>query len=338
MKKMLKYIVLWLFVIQTFTQLHAQSISTVYNVSITVSNLDEALEFYTGVLPFKIDTTFSLKGTYVQNLFNIQDTSLVLKIARLQLGDEHIELMEFHSAANLGRKIPVDSRSNDLWFQHIAIVVSDMQKAYQLLLDHNVTHVSTSPQTLPEHLLDAAGISAFYFRDPDGHNLELINYPEDKGNSKWHEPNHPLYMGIDHTAIAIERTNSSLDFYQDFLGMKIAGKSENYGTEQEHLNQVFGARLKITGLKAASGFGLEFLDYIAPPGGRLYPPDTRPNDIWHWQTSLKSENVDVIYKKAISTGYEIISSGIVTLNDLWPGHKEGFIMRDPDGHALFIYE
>jgi catechol 2,3-dioxygenase-like lactoylglutathione lyase family enzyme len=261
-----------------------------------------------------------------------------VKIARLQLGDEQIELMEFHSAAFVGRKIPVDSRSNDLWFQHIAIVVSDMQKAYQLLLDHDVTHVSTSPQTLPEYLPGAAGISAFYFRDPDGHNLELIHYPENKGNSKWHEPNQSLFMGIDHTAIAIDLTNSTLDFYQDFLGMKIAGKSENYGTEQEHLNQVFGARLKITGLKAASGFELEFLDYIAPPGGRHYPPDTRPNDLWYWQTSLKSANVDVIYKKAISAGYEIISSGIVTLNDQWPGLYKGFIMRDPDGHALFIYE
>ncbi|MBW6479657.1 MAG: VOC family protein [Bacteroidales bacterium] len=171
MKKMLKYILLWLFVLQTFTQLHAQSISSVNHVCITVSNLDEALEFYTGVLPFKIDTTFSLKGIYVQNLFNIQDTSMALNIARLQLGDEQIELMEFHSAVFVGRKSPIDSKSNDLWFQHIAIVVSDMQKAYQLLLDHDVNHVSTSPQTLPEYLPDAAGISAFYFRDPDGHAL-----------------------------------------------------------------------------------------------------------------------------------------------------------------------
>jgi hypothetical protein len=32
-----------------------------------------------------------------------------------------------------GRPIPADSRSNDVWFQHIAIIVSDMDKAYKLL-------------------------------------------------------------------------------------------------------------------------------------------------------------------------------------------------------------
>jgi hypothetical protein len=36
-----------------------------------------------------------------------------------------------------------------LRFQHIAIVVSDMDKAYELLRRAKVKHVSTAPQTLP---------------------------------------------------------------------------------------------------------------------------------------------------------------------------------------------
>jgi hypothetical protein len=42
--------------------------------------------------------------------------------------------------------------------------------------------------------------------------------------------------------------------------MHIAGKSENYGTEQEHLNNVFGAHLRITALRGTGGPGIELLE------------------------------------------------------------------------------
>jgi catechol 2,3-dioxygenase-like lactoylglutathione lyase family enzyme len=64
-----------------------------------------------------------------------------------------------------------------------------------------------------------------------------------------------LFLGIDHTAIVVSNTENSLKFYRNLLGLRVAGQSENYGTEQEHLNNVFGARLLITGLKADKGPG-----------------------------------------------------------------------------------
>ncbi|MBW6489971.1 MAG: VOC family protein [Lentimicrobium sp.] len=336
MKLLAKYLWIGLLVLLTNTQLRSQSISAVNSVSITISNMDEAIEFYTRVLPFQKDTLLILKGKNVQQFFNIQDTSLTIEIARLHLGEEQIELMEFHSVTDTGRKIPTDSQSNDLWFQHIAIVVSDMDKAYQLLLDNDVTHVSTFPQTLPDYLSAAAGISAFYFRDPDGHNLELIHFPEGKGNPKWQNNGDKLFLGIDHTAIGIESTKASLKFYKDILGLDIAGESENYGSEQEHLNQVFGARLQITGLTAGSGIGLEFLDYIAPPGGRPYPADTKATDIWYWHTSLKVNDAEMMYNKILATDARLISTGIINFNSSETGIHQGFIISDPDGHALFI--
>jgi catechol 2,3-dioxygenase-like lactoylglutathione lyase family enzyme len=47
-----------------------------------------------------------------------------------------------------------------------------------------------------------------------------------------------LFLGIDHTAIVVSNTEVSLRFYQDVLGLKVAGASENYGTEQEHLKNL----------------------------------------------------------------------------------------------------
>jgi catechol 2,3-dioxygenase-like lactoylglutathione lyase family enzyme len=55
---------------------------------------------------------------------------------RLRLGDECIVLTEY--VALKGHPAPVDARSNDHWFQHIAIMVSDMERAYQWLRQHKV--------------------------------------------------------------------------------------------------------------------------------------------------------------------------------------------------------
>src|SRR6266496_1121903 len=163
-----------------------------------------------------------------------------MRIVRMRLGNEFVDLTEY--LAPRGRPIPVDSRSNDLWFQHIAIVVRDMDQAFEKLRALKVQFVSTGPQTLPASLPAAAGIKAFYFRDPDQHNLELIYFPTGKGDPRWQEKTDKLFLGIDHTAIGIANTEVSLHFYRDLLGLRKAGESENFGTEQEHLNQVFGDR------------------------------------------------------------------------------------------------
>jgi hypothetical protein len=74
--------------------------------------------------------------------------------------------------------------------------------------------------------------------------------------------------------------------------MEVAGESENYGPEQERLNNVFGARLHITALRAASGPGVEFLEYLTPRDGRSFPPDEQANDLIHWQTNFVGTSAD----------------------------------------------
>lgn len=315
----------------------AQEAKAVRKLSLTVSDLEEAVSFYTGLLDFKQESTFELSGKEIQRLYGLQDSNLNIRVATLSLGNENIELLEFDTNEQ-GRPIPIDSRSNDLWFQHIAIVVSDMDKAYQKVYEAGVTHVSTAPQTLPDYIPAAAGISAFYFRDPDGHNLELIYFPQGKGNPRWQKNTDQLFLGIDHSAIGIERTDQSLKFYKDLIGLKFGGNSENYGSEQEHLNQVFGARLLITGLHAQEGPGVEFLDYIAPPGGRPYPVDSKPQDLWYWQISIQVSEIEAAYHSAQKANYSILSNGIASISHPELGEHKAFIMRGPDGHAVYLFE
>ena len=202
----------------------------------------------------------------------------------LKLGDESIELLQFLGAA--GAPVPADARSNDLSFQHVAIIVSDMARAYEVLRQNHVHYISPYPQTLPEWNPNAAGIKAFYFQDPDGHPLEVLQFPAGKGDPKWQQANGKLFLGIDHTAIAVSNTDASLAFYGTLLGMRVAGESDNYGFEQEHLNNVFGAHLRITALRSPSGIGVEFLEYITPRDGRPASAAASPTDIDHHETVI----------------------------------------------------
>jgi catechol 2,3-dioxygenase-like lactoylglutathione lyase family enzyme len=305
-------------------------------IGLTVGDLDRVLPFYTNTLPFELKGIRVESGVELNTLLDLNRTRT--RIAELKLGDERITLTEHLTSK--GRPIPPDSRSFDHWFQHIAIVVSDMDKAYEHLRRAKVKHVSTAPQTLPAWNRDAGGIKAFYFRDPEDHVLEIIWFPSGKGDPKWQraesESGAPLFLGIDHTAIVVSDTDKSLEFYRDALGMKVAGGAENYGVEQEHLNQVFGARLRITALRAERGPGIEFLEYITPPGGRPLPPDARANDLVFWQTRLIVPDVRTELK-AVATAGGVSVSRKATAGSV--DSNRAAIVRDPDGHALqFIQE
>jgi catechol 2,3-dioxygenase-like lactoylglutathione lyase family enzyme len=310
------------------------AIASVGPVELTVSDLDRSLEFYTRVLTFTKVSENEVAGEAIEHLNGVFGARI--RQARLRLGDEQIELNEF--LAPRGRPRPEGSRSNDRAFQHIAIVVADMDKAFAVLRQNKIEFGSTGPQTLPAWNPNAGGIQAFYFRDPDGHTLEILEFPPGKGAAKWHRPSDRLFLGIDHTAIVVGDTEASLAFYRDLLGFRIAGASENYGVEQEHLNNVFGARLRITSLRAANGPAIEFLEYLAPRDGRPFPPDEHANDLVHWQTTLVAADVDGVAKTLRERGAPFISPGAVTLPDDRLGFTRGLLVRDPDGHVMEVVQ
>ncbi len=309
-------------------------IKAVDAVGMTVDDMDRSVEFYKNVLSFETVSDIEVTGGDYERLQGV--FGLRMRLVRMRLGGEFIELTEYLSPK--GRPIPVDSRSNDRWFQHIAIIVSDMNRAYQWLRQHKVRHASTGPQRLPDWNKNAGGIEAFYFKDPDGHNLEILQFPPDKGDPRWHRPTDKLFLGIDHTAIVVGDTEASLKFYRDILGLKIAGESENYGIEQERLNNVFGARLRITSLRAAAGPGIEFLEYLAPRDGRPIPVDARANDLTHWQTTLATPDANAVGQRLRAGHFAFVSPGVVTLPDEGLGFSQGFLVRDPDGHVMQVVE
>jgi len=289
-------------------------VRAVESVAISVGDTERSVDFYTRVLRFE----------KVSDVEVASAPGARARVVRLRLGGEALDLVE-HLAPR-GRPVPADSRSHDRWFQHVAIIVNDMEQAHAWLRRHQVTPISPEPQRLPDWNVNAAGIRAFYFQDPDGHPLEILQFPPGKGQAKWQRPSESVFLGIDHTAIVVGDTERSLAFYRDALGLRVAGESENYGPEQERLNHVAGARLRITTLRAESGPGIELLEYLAPRDGRPLPADARPHDLVAWQTRL-------IVADAAEAGTSL--RGRLTPIQV-PSVPHALAGRDPDGHLVLL--
>jgi catechol 2,3-dioxygenase-like lactoylglutathione lyase family enzyme len=309
-------------------------VQAVAMVGFTVLDMNRSVEFYTRVLDFEKVSDDEVLGPAYEELHGVFGARL--RVVRLRLGDEYLQLTEY--LASKGRSAPPDSRSNDRWFQHVAIIVRDMDQAYARLRRFRVQHASAAPQLLPKTIPNAAGIRAFYFKDPDGHPLEVLQFPPDKGDPKWHRPTSRLFIGIDHTAIVVENTRKSLTFYRDVLGFRVVGESMNFGTEQEHLNNVRGARLHITTLRAGRGPGVEFLEYLAPTDGRAYPADAHPNDVVHWQTTILVPDAARAAAVVRRGNFRLLSPAPVELPDDALGFTTGILARDPDGHVVQLVE
>jgi catechol 2,3-dioxygenase-like lactoylglutathione lyase family enzyme len=309
----------------------AQLVSSVESAGFTVSDMDRSVAFYSDVLTFIKVSDVEVDGPEFDQLWGV--FGVRARIVRMRLGGQDLELTQFLAPPDV-RPIPVPSYSNDLWFQHCAIVVRDMEAAWARLRQHHVRQISPRPQTIPISNPGAAGIKAIKFRDPDGHNLELLWFPEGKGSPLWKRPGADLFLGIDHTAMTVRSTENSIKFYRDLLGLTIAGGTLNMGTEQERLDSLPGARTRVTGLKSASGIlGMEFLEYELPTAGRPMPADSHPTDLWHWQTTLVVRDVEAAAMSLRSTT-KFVSSGVGRFPDKALGFSQAVLMRDPDGHVI----
>lgn len=239
------------------------------------------------------------------------------QVVTLQLGEQHLELMAIEPR---GFAYPGNISGTSGLFQHFAIEVEDIDRAMQRLRgDSRWTEISTDgPQRLPA---TSGGVTAFKFRDPEGHPLELIADPRPRDG-----------LGglprIDHSAISVAADARSTAFYEG-LGLKRTGGSLNIGPEQARLDGIPDARVAVTALSPALHPvpHLELLCY----GERFVPaaPVSLPNDIAAtWLVfSMCSEAALIALLRAARWEREPVRFADGTVQSLLP---------DPDGHWLCL--
>ncbi|MEP6938130.1 MAG: VOC family protein [Rudaea sp.] len=164
----------------------------------------------------------------------------------LAIGAQRVELLAFDRP---GRPYPADADASGLAFQHFAIVVVDIDAAYRKLQATSgcVAISHAGPQRLP---VESGGVTAFKFRDPEGHPLELLQFPAMSPRSRWRAKSPPgNVLGIDHSALSVADTERSIAFYES-LGLCVTARSFNEGVEQDRLDGLSGAQVHVTALRA----------------------------------------------------------------------------------------
>jgi catechol 2,3-dioxygenase-like lactoylglutathione lyase family enzyme len=248
-------------------------------VSLNVSELARLADFYCQALGFSVIE---------------RDARRVL----LRLGAQRLELVQPEVP---GAPYPVDSHATDAWFQHVALVVSDMAAAYAHLCRYAMTPITIGgPQRLPP---STGRVLAFKFRDPDGHPLELLAFPPDAGDAHWQNRD-ALFLGYDHSALVVSDVVRSIAFYEA-LGLAVAGRTLNHGPEQERLDDAPGVRVDVVALRspAEATPHVELLGYQVPPVAPL-PGSLDPSDIAATRLVFESDRAAEV--------------------------------RDPDGHAIVV--
>jgi catechol 2,3-dioxygenase-like lactoylglutathione lyase family enzyme len=294
---------------------------SIVSISRVVSNLGRAESFYRSALGFRAVSGGPVDPEVLRALGATERTA---NEVRMRIGQEDLVLVQFDPA---GRDYPAGSRSNDFWFQHLAIVVSDMDEGYARLrsIDGWLPISVGGPATLPA---SSGSVRAFKFRDPDGHPLELLWFPPGRGRPVWSERARAAlsdepFLGIDHSALAVNSTRRSLAFYRS-LGLHIAYRSLNGGPAQSRLDGLTPARVRVTGLRPASttGPGLELL---------AYRPRGRPRETF----SVTDLSTDWTTLSAVMAGSTHSAAAAAK------GHapallKKTTALSDPEGHRFVL--
>jgi catechol 2,3-dioxygenase-like lactoylglutathione lyase family enzyme len=283
-------------------------------------------------LSFKQTSERELGGAEFGALLGVPDARARQVV--LALGEQRLELRQF--LAPVGRPVPV-ARADDLGFEHIAIVVRDMDAAYAQLLQTHAQPISSAPQTLPADNPTAAGVRAEYFRDSDGHFMELIQFPPDKGDAAWRRKTLELFLGIDHSAITVKNSKNSLLFYRDALGLQLRTESLNEGREQAALSGVAGARVHIDALRGERGPGIELLEFLAPQGGKPFPEATTADSV-HWEIALQVASVEAALRALQRAGFDVTRAHEANVSALFSDEIQAALVRDPDGHTVRLFE
>ncbi|MEK8088805.1 VOC family protein [Thermithiobacillus plumbiphilus] len=291
------------------TSEHAGRALRLSYIGLNVADLSQSAKFYEKALGFMPDDAITASDPQQDALLGSPSLNL-----RMRLGNQAIELTQFLKPGN---PYPADSSAADLWFQHFAIVTQDIEAAYARVQGQGAAPITQGgPQQLPP---SSGGVTAYKFRDPDGHPLELLAFPEN-GNA-------PATRGaINHTAISVASIEGSLAFYRDWLGFSLGAQQLNQGPQQEHLDALTDVAVEVVALNpvTVSTPHVELLAYQWPRGRAL--AGRHANDIAATRMRVQVDSLSALFKKSLPRPALLGRNACAAL------------VADPDGHLSLLEE
>jgi len=288
-------------------------------VAIPVTDMERSIAFYSTVLFFEKVSDVQTDGPEIESLFGASGGRI--RVVTMRLGSEQIELVDYGVRRPIAARAPASAHSSE----HIAIAVNDLDQALLWLRRNHVTETAAEPDS-------AGGVRAVSIEDPDGHALEILQFQAGKGDARWQRPSDRVFLGIDHAAIVVGDTETSLRFYRDLLGLRVVGESESAGTEQEILSDGPDGRPRVTTLRAAKGPAIQLLEYHERKDLRSSPRDVG-DDRASWRTVLMTADASGAAGK-LANASGAARPAVVSLADAPLGFRRGFATEDPDGNGI----
>ncbi len=289
-----------------------RSPSRIARLALNVADITRSAAFYEEALGFRVLAASEAGPSERVALLGGRFESLTLS-----LGAARLELSRFLEGST---PYPARSLANDLWFQHFAVTCNDIDALADAVARLGAEPITCGgPQKLPAA---SGGVTAYKFRDPDGHPLELLVPTGDAKDGIVTESKADNTATIDHTAMSVADTGHAIAFYQEILGLDIGGDQINTGIEQDRLDGLSGTRVRVVSLRArAPGPHLELLGYERPRGRN---GAWTPTDIAATRTVFEVADLQALERRLEQAGAEIRRAADAVL-----GH-------DPDGHWLLF--
>lgn len=133
-----------------------------HHYGVTVSDIENSLEFYRDTLGLDVDDRFTLSGEAFSTFVGVDDADV--EIVFLEGNGCAVELLEYRSPP--GGNANEGVSNNDVGAAHFCFEVSDLPGLYEDLRDE--AEFISPPQTL------SSGATVVYARDPDGNVLEFL--------------------------------------------------------------------------------------------------------------------------------------------------------------------
>ena len=152
------------------------SFNGLWHASFTVSNMEQSIEFYCGLLGLELAHQQVQHNEYTSKLVGFPDANL--KVAMLRIpnafvgpSNHHLELVEYVHPR--GEK--TDVATNRPGAPHLAFVTADIHGDYRRLSEAGVRFKAPAPVAI-EAGVNKGGFTV-YFLDPDDITLEMLQPP-----------------------------------------------------------------------------------------------------------------------------------------------------------------
>lgn len=303
----------------------AVSVEGIARISLNAADPDRLAAYYEAAFGFVREGDTVRPADLASRLFGVAVEGV--RVVSLRLGEQVVDLVGLTPP---GAPYPGDVPGNSPLFQHFAIIVSDMTAAYAQLtgLPGWQPISQGGPQILPA---SSGGVTAFKFRDPEGHPLELLAFPSDAVPETWRPTSENICLGIDHTAISVADTDQSIAFYER-LGFRVSSRSHNRGPEQARLDGIAGPDVAVTGL-SLPGEAAPHLELLCYRTARDRASTAlRATDAAATRLVLSLPHADALSILSEKLAMLRVSAGLVT----WPDGRTEVLLRDPDGHHLLL--